>query len=77
VDGHKCYNIDGVTHFLFVCVVASVWPYTKQLLTLGLWFTPPTKVSVKRRGSMFDWLDLYSKWSLVDIFVTMMSVVGF
>jgi len=60
-----------------IFLLSGVWPYTKQLITLALWMLPPTYVSVQRRGKIFEWLDVLSKWSMVDIFVLLVSIAAF
>ena len=63
----------AVLIFLF----SFVWPYTKQLITLFLWFAKPGIVSVKKRGSILLWLDALAKWSMVDIFTLVVTIVAF
>ena len=60
-----------------ICLFSGVWPYSKQLISFYLWFAPPNWVSLRRRGSIFHWLDALAKWSMVDIFVLIMSMIGF
>ena len=62
---------------ILIGLFSGVWPYTKQLITFVLWFAPPRKVSVSRRGSILLWLDVLGKWSMVDIFVLVVSIVAF
>lgn len=62
---------------MLILIFSGVWPYTKQLVTLFLWFAPPTVVSVFKRGSILQWLDIMAKWSIVDIFVLIVTVAGF
>ena len=62
---------------ILILIFSGVWPYTKQVLTLVLWFAPPSVVSVSKRGSIFLWLDALAKWSMVDIFVLIVSVAAF
>lgn len=62
---------------MIIFLLSFAWPYSKQLIVLGLWFAPPTTVSVSTRGSALHWLDLLGKWSIVDIFVLVMVLVGF
>jgi Paraquat-inducible protein A len=42
-----------------------------------LWFASPRTVSVEKRGSLLLWLDTLAKWSIVDIFVLIVTVAGF
>lgn len=60
-----------------VLLFSGIWPYTKQLITLALWFLPPSVVSVSRRGQFLLWLDILAKWSMIDIFVLLITVAGF
>lgn len=46
-------------------------------MTLGLWFAPPKFVSVSRRGSILLWLDFFAKWSMIDVFVLIITIVTF
>lgn len=62
---------------IFIAIFSGIWPYTKQIITFVLWFAPTRWVSVKRRGSTLLWLDALGKWSFVDIFVLIISLVGF
>ena len=62
---------------ILIGLFSGVWPYTKQLITFVLWFAPPSKVSVSKRGSILLWLDALGKWSMVDIFVLVVSIVAF
>lgn len=60
-----------------IFIFSFVWPYTKQLMTFGLWFAPPKFVSVSRRGSILLWLDFFAKWSMIDVFVLIVTIVTF
>jgi hypothetical protein len=62
---------------ILIGLFSGVWPYTKQLITLALWFLPPRIVSVQRRSSTLLWLDTLAKWSMVDIFVLVVSIAAF
>lgn len=46
-------------------------------MTLVLWVAPPRIISVKRRGSIFVKLDELGKWSMIDIFIIVMTLVVF
>lgn len=62
---------------ILIFIFSGIWPYTKQLITLALWFLPPASVSVTRRGSILLWLDWLTKWSMVDVFVLLISIAAF
>lgn len=59
---------------IMILMFSGLWPYTKQLAVLLLWFAPPRIVSVGKRESIFIWLDRLGKWSFVDIFVRKLSL---
>eukprot|EP00934_Nitzschia_sp_Nitz4_P006159 Nitzschia sp. Nitz4//scaffold358_size24170//3784//11028//NITZ4_008429-RA/size24170-augustus-gene-0.44-mRNA-1//1//CDS//3329548996//6149//frame0 len=71
------WNAGGHELTILVALFSGVWPYTKQLITLFLWFASPSQVSVSRRGSILVWLDWLAKWSMVDIFVLVISIAAF
>jgi hypothetical protein len=73
----EIWNAGGKELAVMILLFSGVWPYTKQVITLALWFLPPTMVSVSKRGSTFLWLDALAKWSMVDIFVLVITVAGF
>ena len=60
---------------LLAFVFTGIWPYLKLVASLALWFMPPDKLSVSRRGSILVWLDVFAKLSVVDI-VTLLFAVG-
>ena len=62
---------------ILILLVSGVWPYTKTLCTMYLWFAPPRFTSVRRRESLLLWFDSLGKWSFVDIFILIMSVPSF
>jgi len=62
---------------IIILIFSGIWPYTKQFITLYLWFTPPSSVSVSKRGSIFVWLDALAKWSMIDIYILIITIVGF
>ena len=71
------WNAGGRELAIMILIFSVIWPYTKQLITLVLWFLPPTKLSVSRRGSILLWLDCLGKWSMIDIFVLVITLVAF
>lgn len=62
---------------VFIVIFSGIWPYTKQSVTFFLWFSPTRWMSVRKRENTLMWLDTLGKWSFVDIFVLLMSLVGF
>jgi len=70
---------EGGAHVLAIMIVifSGIWPYTKQVLVLFMWFLPPRIASVQFRGKMFCWLDTLGKWSVIDIYVLVITMVAF
>jgi hypothetical protein len=71
------WNAGGRELAILILIFSGIWPYTKQLITLGLWFMPPRWVSISKRGSILLWLDWLAKWSIIDIFVLVISIAAF
>lgn len=72
-----CAQAGGRELAILILLFSGIWPYTKQLVSLVLWFLPPSALSVSRRGNVFMWLDALAKWSMVDIFVLILTIAGF
>jgi len=62
---------------VLLVIFSGIWPYSKQLIVLFLWFASPSQVSVSRREQCYIWLDVLGKWSMLDIFTLFMSVTAF
>ena len=62
---------------IMILIFSGIWPYVKQLMTLTIWFLPPSKLSISKRGSTLLWIDTLAKWSFVDIFVLVISIAAF
>mmetsp|Transcript_3457 Transcript_3457/g.9854 ORF Transcript_3457/g.9854 Transcript_3457/m.9854 type:complete len:2914 (-) Transcript_3457:98-8839(-) len=71
------WNAGGRELAVMIFLLSGLWPYSKQLITLALWFIPPTRIPVAQRGSILIWLDWLAKWSMVDIFVLVISLAAF
>jgi len=73
----QIWEAGGKELAILIGIFSGLWPYTKQLITLVVWFLPPKILSVKRRGSILLWLDWLAKWSMLDIFVLVMTLAAF
>lgn len=71
------WNAGGKELAILILIFSGIWPYTKQIITLALWFIPPSRVSISKRGSILLWLDWLAKWSMIDIFVLVVSIAAF
>ncbi|KAL3925115.1 MAG: hypothetical protein SGILL_000620 [Bacillariaceae sp.] len=71
------WNAGGKALALLILIFSGIWPYTKQLITLVVWFLPTKVLSVSKRGSILLWMDWLAKWSMVDIFVIIVTIAAF
>ena len=71
------WNAGGEELAIIILIFSGIWPYTKQMMTLTLWFLPPSRLPVSKRESIFLWLDRLGKWSMIDIFVLVVSIAAF
>jgi uncharacterized paraquat-inducible protein A len=62
---------------MLILIFSGIWPYTKQILTILLWFAPTATCSVSSRGSVLLWLDVLAKWSMIDVFVIITTIAAF
>ena len=62
---------------ILILIFSGIWPYTKQFLTLTLWFLPTSKMSISKRGIYLIWIDRLAKWSMIDIYVIVLCIVAF
>ena len=63
----------GITMILF----SVLWPYFKIGVTLCMWYLPAACVTPAGRGSVLSWLDALGKWSMIDIFVMVVTLAAF
>lgn len=73
----EVWGAGGKEIAILVLIFSGIWPYAKQLITLTVWFLPPSVLSVSRRGSILLWLDFLAKWSFMDVFLLVLTLVGF
>uniref|UniRef100_A0A7S1YM47 Uncharacterized protein n=1 Tax=Grammatophora oceanica TaxID=210454 RepID=A0A7S1YM47_9STRA len=71
------WEAGGESLAILILLFSGVWPYTKMVLTLYAWVRPPTKLSVTQRGRLILLLDELAKWSTIDIFVLVLSLIAF
>ena len=51
---------------ILIAFLSAIWPYLKLLIMGLVWWAPPRRLSVARRGAVLRFLDATGKWSLVD-----------
>lgn len=66
-------------YILSMCVAigSCVWPYTKLVLMLIVWIMPSTLITKKYRDRILRVLFELGKWSLIDSYFMILTVVGF
>lgn len=72
----RSYRNGGSEMAILLFVFTGIWPYLKLLTCFVLWFVSPERVSVSTRGSVFLWLDVFAKLSMVDILATLLAVAA-
>ena len=71
------FTAGGKELAILIFLFSFVWPYTKQIITMVLWFAPTNRVFVHTRGSILLWLDALAKWSIIDVFTLVVTIVAF
>eukprot|EP01062_Namystynia_karyoxenos_P037343 TRINITY_DN2718_c1_g1_i1.p1 TRINITY_DN2718_c1_g1~~TRINITY_DN2718_c1_g1_i1.p1 ORF type:complete len:1526 (+),score=574.62 TRINITY_DN2718_c1_g1_i1:565-4578(+) len=56
---------------------SGLWPYIKVLLLIYAWVMPERRLGPRARERLLERLDKLGKWSLIDVFVLTMTMVGF
>jgi hypothetical protein len=51
------FQAGGKELAILILIFSGIWPYTKQLITLVVWFLPPSMLSISKRGSILLWVD--------------------
>eukprot|EP00756_Hemistasia_phaeocysticola_P022672 Hpha_TRINITY_DN15848_c4_g16::TRINITY_DN15848_c4_g16_i1::g.189038::m.189038 len=59
---------------LLVLVFSVLWPYTKVVMLTITWFKP---MPLGRRGNLIRVLDTLGKWSFIDVYVLVLSLIAF
>jgi len=61
------WNAGGKPLAALIFLFSGLWPYTKIVMTLVLWFAPPSRVSMETRGKVLAWIDEFTKVSLENV----------
>ncbi len=70
---NRTYHNGGAEMAILLWVFTGIWPYIKLILSLFLWITPPSRLSVFRRGEALLWIDALAKLSVIDIFTMLLG----
>lgn len=73
----EIWDAGGKELAVMIFIFSVIWPYTKQLITMAVWFASPRVLPISRRGSTLLWLDTLAKWSMVDIMSLIVTIAGF
>jgi hypothetical protein len=71
------WNAGGQGLAILILIFSGIWPYTKLLMTLAIWFMSPSRLSVSKRGTVLLWLDWLAKWSMIDVFTLVICIAAF
>ncbi|GMH52223.1 hypothetical protein TL16_g01185 [Triparma laevis f. inornata] len=63
--------------FIILFGFSFLWPYIKLIGLLLCWFLPPRILATQKRGGFISFLDLLGKWSLIDIYVFVLTMSAF
>jgi hypothetical protein len=66
------WNSDAKLLAVIVVVFSGIWPYTKNVILALAWYLP---LSVQRRDWVMMWLRRLGKYTLIDIYVSMHSML--
>ena len=62
---------------ILIAFFSGAWPYIKLACMFVCWLSPTGLLSVKRRESILQFMDMMGKWSLIDFFVMTMFMCAF
>eukprot|EP00928_Gymnodinium_smaydae_P039664 TRINITY_DN27044_c1_g1_i1.p1 TRINITY_DN27044_c1_g1~~TRINITY_DN27044_c1_g1_i1.p1 ORF type:complete len:704 (+),score=136.43 TRINITY_DN27044_c1_g1_i1:1289-3400(+) len=62
---------------VIILVFSGIWPYVKLVVLLFCWVLPTSRLSLKLRQMVLDFLDAYGKWSIVDSLFLVIFMVAF
>ena len=62
---------------ILIAFFSGAWPYIKLVCMFVCWLSPTGVLSVKRRESILQFMDMMGKWSLIDFFVMTMFMCAF
>lgn len=60
----------------FILAFSGVWPHLKLVMMLYAWMAPVAWFPVRSREFFLQVLDFLGKWSILDIYVSIMLLVG-
>ena len=72
----ELWKIGSYPVAILIAVLSIAWPYCKLILTMFVWFMPWESKNSRRRELIIEILDACSKWSLVDVLVLFILMVG-
>ena len=62
---------------VFIGIFSGAWPYLKLVLLLYCWVVSPVYLPPARRSRWLQVLDILGKWSLIDIYVLVLTMLAF
>ena len=68
------YNAGAIALFYLIGLFSGVWPYSKIIVMQYCWMVP---MHADTRGSVLEKMDSAGVWSLIDLYVLVMCLLGF
>ena len=62
---------------IIILCFSGLWPYVKMFTMLYMWFAGTRRLNPMTRGNILRWMDVLGKWSMIDNFVLVLTVVAF
>ena len=62
---------------IIILCFSGLWPYIKMFTMLYVWFAGTCRLNPVTRGNILRWMDVLGKWSMIDNFVLVLTVVAF
>lgn len=72
----ELWNAGSKALAIFIVVTSICWPYVKILISVLAWVLPYGKRK-HARERLIEIIDMFGKWSFVDIFVLLIIMVAF
>jgi len=71
------WNAGIIPLALLIAGLSGAFPYVKVLTMTFCWVTPEKFLSANTRGRVLDAFDAVGKWSMIDVYVLLLIMVGF
>lgn len=62
---------------ILIAVFSAAWPYVKLVLMFLAWTLPSRLLTVHKRDQLLRFLDMFGKWSCLDLYVMLLLMCAF